>query len=159
MKKIITLILISVAFAMANFNTVDLHINIAVKRLKNCKIYTGIEAYERYLSPEHVKDYTENGRAVYYDCDNGYFMYSQHDFKGSFISGEVCKGGYYDYVEGCSEAKSYFMVNNLPFNGGSSDGYFIEIDKNGIRTEDTNFKTYEVCGKSLALRVYKSLQK
>ena len=158
MKKIITLILIAVAFANADFTTASFHIKIAVKHLKNCKIYSGTKAYEKGLSPEVIKDYSENGRAVYYDCDNGYFMYSQHDFKGTFIRGEVCKTGNYDYVEGCSNAQSYFMVNSFPFNGGSADGYFIEIDKNGIRIEDTNFKTYEACGKSLALSVYKSLQ-
>lgn len=159
MKKIITLILIAVAFANAGLLEVDRGITKAVKHLKNCTIYSGAEAFEKGLSPEYVKEYTEHGRAVYYDCDNGYFMYSQHDFNGTFIRGEVCKNGHYDYVEGCSNASSYFLANSFPFNDGSSDGYFIETDNNGIRIQDEKFKSDEKVGNILTLKVYKSLQK
>jgi hypothetical protein len=159
MKKIITFILITVAFANADFKIIEREILKTVKHLKNCTIYTGEDAYEKALSPEYVKDYSENGRAVYYDCANGYFLYSQHNFKGTFIRGIVCNDGIanYDYIVNCLNAGSYFLVESFPFGNGSSDGNFVKTDNNEIIIQEENFKSTEEIGKSLALRVYRSV--
>lgn len=160
MKKIIALILVAVAFASAGILEVDRGITKAVKQLKNCTVYSGVEAYEKGVSQENVKEFAEYGRAVYFECDNGYFMYSQHRLKGTFIRGNVCKTGHYDYVDGCQKSESYFLVSSFPYKNGSSDGYFIETDNYGIRLQDEEFKCDgQKVADIMNLKMYKLLQK
>ena len=164
MKKLISFILIAVAFAFSANNQIQQKITKSIKSLKNCSVYVGEEALNWTFS-EAGKEMHKDANAVYYWCDNGDFLYVQDDLNGSVIRGHVCKNGHYDYVNGCPKASSWFEIMSIrdsktfSFKSNSS-GHFLEDDDYGIRIEDVNFSNEEFeFGQNLMLGIYKNFKK
>lgn len=155
MKKIITLILIMAAFAMAHDVKVDLQN--ALKKLKNCYLSTGEEAIELALSDDGREFHKMYTGAVYYSCDNGYFTYIQDRIKGDFIRGEICKKSKSDspMFGICPDSKSTIWFQFQVYSHNNKwDGWFNETDANDIRIKSIETESTKIYGEKLMMDVY-----